>query len=108
MAEPAQDTISPKQAAAMHSENKAIILDVREDDEWNEHHIPGAVHISLAQLDQRLAELQSYKNTTIITQCKSGRRSAQAQQVLQAAGFSKVYSLEGGIQAWDKESLTKN
>jgi rhodanese-related sulfurtransferase len=100
-----QEAVSPKQAAVMQSENKAIIVDVREDDEWKEHHIPGAVHIPLAQLNSRLPELQSYKNSPIITQCKSGGRSARAQQTLKSAGFSKVYNMDGGIQAWDKEGL---
>jgi rhodanese-related sulfurtransferase len=101
-----QETVSPKQASVMKSENKAVIVDVREDDEWKEHHIPGAIHIPLAQLDKRLQELNVYKNSPIITQCKAGGRSARAQQTLKTAGFSKVYNLEGGIQAWDKEGLT--
>jgi rhodanese-related sulfurtransferase len=101
-----QEAVSAKQASVMKSENKAIIVDVREDDEWKEHHIPGAIHIPLAQLDKRLPELEAYKNSPIITQCKAGGRSARAQQTLKAAGFSKVYNLDGGIQAWDKEGLT--
>ena len=100
------DTISPKEAAVMHTENKTVIVDVREDDEWNEHHIYGAVHIPLGQLNKRLSELESYKNSPIITQCQSGKRSAQAQIALKSAGFSKVYNMEGGILAWDKEGLT--
>ncbi len=89
----------------MYTGNKAVIVDVREDDEWTEHHIQGAIHIPLAQLDARLAELAPYKNSPIITQCRSGKRSAQAQTVLKSAGFSKVYSLDGGIQAWDEQGL---
>jgi rhodanese-related sulfurtransferase len=99
------DTVSPKEAAAMHSDNKAVIVDVREDDEWNEHHIHGAIHIPLAQLNARLSELEPYKNSPVITQCRSGKRSAQAQLALKSAGFSKVYNMNGGIQAWDEDSL---
>lgn len=99
-------TISPKEAAVMHTENKAVIVDVREDDEWNEHHIHDAVHIPLAQLIDRLPELEPYKNSPVITQCRNSKRSAQARMTLKSAGFSKVYSMDGGIQAWDKEGLT--
>lgn len=99
------DAISPKEAAAMHNGNKAIIVDVREDDEWNEHHIHGAIHIPLAQLNERLAELKQYKDSPVITQCRGGKRSAQAQIALKSAGFSKVYNMDGGLQAWDKEGL---
>lgn len=99
------DAVSPKEASAMQDENKAVIVDVREDDEWNEHHIHGAIHIPMAQLNARLSELEPYKNSPVITQCKGGKRSAQAQIALKSAGFSKVYNMDGGIQAWDGNGL---
>lgn len=99
------DVVSPKEAAAMRVTNKAVIVDVREDSDWNEHQIHGAIHIPLSQLDERLAELEPYKNRPIITQCQAGMRSAQAQLKLKAAGFSKVYLLNGGIQAWHEQGL---
>ena len=89
----------------MSDGQKAVIIDVREDSEWNAQHIPGAIHIPLAQLNDRLSELKSYKNSLIITQCRSGGRSAKAQDLLQSAGFASVYNLEGGIIAWDKAGL---
>jgi len=99
------ESISPKEAAAMNTGKEAIIVDVREDTEWNEQHIPGAIHIPLAQLNERLSELKQYKDSPVITQCRSGRRSAQAFDVLKSAGFSKVYNMDGGIMAWDKAGL---
>jgi rhodanese-related sulfurtransferase len=100
------ENISPKQAAAQFSEKKAVIVDVREDGEWQEQHIPGAIHIPLAQLPARLSELEPYKHSPVITQCRSGGRSAKAAAQLKAAGFSNVYNLDGGIQAWEKAGLT--
>lgn len=97
--------VSPKESAALLHDKKAIIIDVREEDEWQEKHIPNALHIPLAQLNNRLAELAAYKNTPVITQCQSGRRSKQAQAVLKAAGFNDVYNLEGGLAAWDDAGL---
>jgi rhodanese-related sulfurtransferase len=99
------ESISPKEAAAMYAEKKAVIVDVREDSEWNEQHIPGAIHIPLAQLNERLSELKQYKDSPVITQCKSGRRSAKALDELKSAGFSKVYNMDGGIMAWEKAGL---
>ena len=58
------DSISPKQASVMFAEQKAVIVDVREDSEWNEQHIPGAIHIPLAQLNERLPELKQYKDSS--------------------------------------------
>jgi rhodanese-related sulfurtransferase len=99
------DSITPKEASAMQSGNKAVIVDVREDDEWNEHHIHGAIHIPLALLNERLSELEAYKNSPVITQCQSGKRSAKAQLALKSAGFSKVYNMDGGINAWNEQGL---
>ncbi|MFI3178616.1 MAG: rhodanese-like domain-containing protein, partial [Methylococcaceae bacterium] len=65
------ESISPKEAFVMTSGQKAVIVDVREDDEWNEQHIPGAIHIPLAQLNERLLELKQYKDSPLITQCKA-------------------------------------
>ena len=98
-------SISPKEASAMYKGKNAVIVDVREDSEWNEQHIPGAIHIPLAQLNDRLSALKQYKDSPVITQCKTGRRSAQAFDVLKSAGFSKVYNMDGGIKAWDKAGL---
>lgn len=99
------DVISPKEAATMRVGNKAVIVDVRENDDWNEHHIHGAIRIPLSQLNERLSELKPYKNRPVITQCQAGLRSAQAQLILKAAGFSKVYLLNGGIQAWHEQGF---
>jgi rhodanese-related sulfurtransferase len=99
------ESLSPKEASSMSAGQKAVIVDVREDSEWNEQHIPGAIHIPLGQLNERLAELKQYKDSPVITQCKSGGRSAQAFDVLKSAGFSKVYNMDGGIIAWDKAGL---
>ena len=99
------ESISPKEAFVMTSGQKAVIVDVREDDEWNEQHIPGAIHIPLAQLNEHLLELKQYKDSPLITQCKAGGRSAKAVDVLKLAGFSKIYNMEGGIMAWEKAGL---
>lgn len=97
--------LTPKQAAEMFSQHKAIIVDVRENDEWQAQHIAGAIHIPLGQVQTRIAELAQYKNSTVIMQCRSGKRSEKAASILKTAGFSSVYNLTGGILAWDKSGL---
>lgn len=98
-------TITPNQAAELYHDKQAIIIDVREQDEWNEQHIEGAIFIPLGEVEGRIGELAQYKDSTIIMQCRSGRRSNIAGASLIKAGFSKVYNLEGGILAWDKQGL---
>jgi len=99
------ELISPQDASTLSAEKKAVIIDVREDGEWNTVHIPGAIHIPLAQLNNRLSELQPYKNSGIITQCRSGARSAKALDILKSAGFTHVKNMEGGLIAWHKAGL---
>ncbi len=98
-------TVTVQQAAALSSRQQAVIVDVRDDAEWQQARIPGAIHIPLGQLAGRMSELHQYKNRTLITQCRSGKRSLEAAKMLKQAGFSPVYSLDGGFFAWQKAGL---
>jgi molybdopterin/thiamine biosynthesis adenylyltransferase/rhodanese-related sulfurtransferase/molybdopterin converting factor small subunit len=75
-----------------------VLIDVREPHEWDIAHIEGARLIPLGQLPERLGELDGH--TEIVTQCHHGARSMKALQLLKGAGFSRVRSLAGGIDAW--------
>jgi len=77
------------------------LVDVREMREWEICRIPGARLIPLGQLPERLSELNGH--TEIVTHCHKGVRSMRALEILRAAGFSKVRSLRGGIDAWATE-----
>lgn len=85
--------VDPIGAMRLVNESGAILLDVREDDEWNAGHAPGAVHVRLGDLDP-----QSFE-TTVVALCRSGNRSGSAARKLAAAGVS-VYNLAGGMKAW--------
>jgi len=75
-----------------------VLLDVREPHEWDIAHIEGARLIPLGQLPERLGELDGHAE--IVTHCHHGARSMKALQLLKGAGFSRVRSLAGGIDAW--------
>lgn len=75
-----------------------LVLDVRNRHEWDAGHIPGAYHLMLGYLPQRLGELPSDK--PIVVQCQSGARSAIGVSLLQAKGFTQVMNLSGGIDSW--------
>jgi len=78
-----------------------IIIDVREDWEYQEANIAGAQNIPLGALPQRLEDLEDYKDQEVIVQCRSGARSATAKAFLQQQGFSNVRNLLGGIMAYN-------
>jgi sulfur-carrier protein adenylyltransferase/sulfurtransferase len=75
-----------------------VLIDVREPHEWDIAHIQGARLIPLGQLPERLGELDGHAE--IVTHCHHGARSMKALQVLRGAGFGRVRSLAGGIDAW--------
>jgi len=77
------------------------LIDVREPFEYEIARIEGAKLIPLGEITERLDELKG--DQPIVVHCHSGKRSAQAVQVLQASGFTKVYNLEGGIDAWSDQ-----
>ena len=96
--------VDVKQGAALQSSG-ALLIDVREADEYAQGHAPGSVLIPLGQLQQRLHEIVGYKNRPVALICRSGNRSAQALKLLESAGFSAAVNVEGGMMAWQKAGL---
>lgn len=78
------------------------LLDVRQPSEYRESHIPGAKLIPLADIGERLGELDTGKPT--IVYCAIGGRSRVASQMLAGKGFREVYNLSGGIKAWNSDT----
>ncbi|BBY62004.1 rhodanese-like domain-containing protein [Mycolicibacterium helvum] len=89
--------IDPAGVMALVDTSGAILLDVREDDEWTAGHAPGAVHVRLGALDARTFEAA----VPIVAVCRSGGRSGLAATRLAAAGLT-VYNLVGGMGAWQR------
>jgi hydroxyacylglutathione hydrolase len=91
--------LEPEDAEQLSTAGSALIVDVRNEDEWLRGHIPGAVLVPLPALHTRLAELP--RDRPIIVQCQRGSRSAAAAATLDAFGFDDVHDLRGGIFAWE-------
>lgn len=81
----------------------AVILDVREQDEWDAGHAPNAVHIPLGELPTRLEELPDVEELAVV--CRRGGRSAQAVAWLTQQGFD-VVNVDGGMSAWQSAGKT--
>ncbi|AHM57934.1 rhodanese-like sulfurtransferase (plasmid) [Peptoclostridium acidaminophilum DSM 3953] len=79
-----------------------LLVDVREEDELEGPfgHIEGIHNIPIGELAMKQRELQSFKNSNIVTVCRSGARATTGAQILKKAGFEKVFVLEGGMKAW--------
>ena len=83
------------------SDVNLCLLDVREDNEFEFSHIKGSLHIPLAQIPQRIGELDFGSEYIVI--CHHGIRSQQAAVFLDYSGFNQIYNLSGGIDAWSVE-----
>jgi rhodanese-related sulfurtransferase len=83
----------------------AVVVDVREPDEFKGGHLLNAKHIPLGKLSDRVGELERYRDRPIVVVCRSGNRSATACALLSRQGFTQVYNLSGGVTAWQKAGL---
>lgn len=83
---------------------KYLLVDVRQPEEYEEEHIPGAIFIPLGELEHRQSELSREKK--IITYCRSGRRSLAAAIVLCENGFTKLHHLDGGMMNWHYDKIS--
>jgi rhodanese-related sulfurtransferase len=97
--------VSTQEATRMLNRERAVLLDVRDDQEYGEGHIANSIHIPLKDLSTNLGKLEKHKNKPIIAYCRSGNRSATACRQLQKQGFETVYNLHGGVIAWQKDNL---
>jgi len=97
--------ISPQDAAAKLNSGEAVIVDVRETDEWDEEHIPGAIHMSRGTIELDIEEKVPDPNAMIICHCGGGGRSALATESLQKMGYKNVRSMAGGFKAWKGAGL---
>ncbi len=78
----------------------AILIDVREDNEWNEGHAEDAVHIGRGVIERDIVNKFPDKETELILYCGGGYRSALAAENLQKMGYTNVLSMNGGWSAW--------
>ncbi|HJT02456.1 MAG TPA: rhodanese-like domain-containing protein [Pseudonocardiaceae bacterium] len=78
----------------------AVLLDVRENDEWAAGHAPGAVHVPMGQVTQRLEEIDAaLPGRPVRVVCRTGARSARVTAYLRQAGWEAV-NVDGGMRAW--------
>lgn len=102
---PSGKGISSAEATLLINREDALVLDVRDTNEFSAGHLPQARHIALTQLDTRVSELAKYKDKPLIVYCAAGHRSSTACAKLRKQGFGRVHNLTGGINAWRDAGL---
>ena len=82
-----------------------VLIDVREESEWNNNRIPGAFYIGKGILEREIEKMVPCEDTKLVLYCGGGYRSALSAENLQKMGYKNVYSLMGGISEWEEENL---
>ena len=99
------DEVDVVSARELLEEENAVAVDVRERDEWEEGHIPGALHIPRGFLESRVEQTVADRQRPVVLYCASGNRSAFATKTLEELGYDRVYSLAGGFTEWKRSGF---
>ena len=96
------DEVDPARARELIAESSPAIVDVREREEWDEGHLPGAVHVPRGHLESRIESAAPDKSRPVLVYCAAGNRSAFAAKTLEELGYEHVVSLAGGFTDWKR------
>jgi rhodanese-related sulfurtransferase len=93
-------SIEPSTATQLYNREDALFVDVRAEPDYRKMHLPGAVHVPAAAVDQKLDKLERHRDKPIIVYCGTGMQSGRVAAQLKQRGFAKVYQLRGGLASW--------
>lgn len=97
--------LSAAEAVLILNRNKPLILDVRDAAEFASGHIQGAKNIPVAELANRLKEIERFKDKPVLVHCQRGIRARNACKILKAQQFSQLNNLQGGLDSWVEAKL---
>jgi rhodanese-related sulfurtransferase len=97
--------VGPAEAVQLINRRDAVVLDVRDAADYKSGHITNARNVPESELDARAKELEKIKARPVIVSCARGNRSAGIAAKLRKLGFNEVFSLRGGIAAWQQANM---
>ena len=86
--------------AKLDRKEKFLLIDVREDNEWNKDHLPNAIHLGKGIIERDIEQQVPDPGAPMVLYCGGGFRSALAADKLQQMGYTNVLSMDGGIRGW--------
>ncbi|MFT3846354.1 MAG: rhodanese-like domain-containing protein [Lacibacter sp.] len=100
--------ISPASAEMKIRKKNVVVLDVRTTKEYNEGHLPSAIHIDVLDSVSFVQQIATFdKNKKYLVYCRSGRKSVKASEILSKQGFTHIWNMKGGITSWKGKIITK-
>ncbi|HEY7524146.1 MAG TPA: molybdopterin-synthase adenylyltransferase MoeB [Candidatus Limnocylindrales bacterium] len=97
--------VTPPETERLRERGDVVLIDVREASEWEQGHLPGAIHISKSYIEQEVEGYVPDRDRQVVTYCAGGIRSLFAAQTLRAMGYTNVSSMSGGFQQWKSNGL---
>ncbi len=97
--------VSPAQLTDLINKESALLIDVSAQAEYERGHILGAKHVAMSQFDPENKLLAKAKELSVAVVCRTGQQSSEAAKRLHKAGFSKVFWLNDGVNAWMQADL---
>lgn len=88
--------------------DKFLLVDVREESEWQNDHLPGAIHMSKGVIERDVEKKVPDLNAEMVLYCGGGFRSALAADNLQKMGYTNVISMDGGVRGWREKGYPMN
>jgi len=98
-------SVSPQELVDMVNRDGALVVDVRDPNEYSQGHIARAVNMPHGSLATRLKEIEKHKEKPVVLACKMGQHAGAAGTVLRKAGFKQVARLKGGIAEWRNQNM---
>lgn len=95
-----KETDVPTTVKRLENNEKFVLIDVREDHEWAQGHIPSAIHLSRGIIERDIEKMFPEKNTELVLYCGGGFRSVLSAYNLQKMGYTNVISMDGGVRDW--------
>lgn len=97
--------LRPAELTALMNRDNALVVDLQPATDFEKGHIPGSKNVQLSQFDPENKLLSSAKSLPVVTVCRTGQASGDAAKRLKKAGFDHVYTLDGGLAAWQQADL---
>jgi len=99
------EEVDASRASELRETDSPVFVDVRERSEWDEGHVPGAVHVPKSHLESRIEQAVPDRDATVVVYCASGSRSVFAAKTLEELGYENVVSLSGGFTDWKRNGF---
>ena len=97
--------VGPTEAVQLMNRRDAVVIDVRDAADFKSGHITNARHVPESEIEARAKELEKVKSRPIIVSCGRGNRSLNVATRLRKLGFNEVFSLRGGLTAWQQANM---